>query len=154
MSVVIYHKNRFLLVERAKDPGRGMHAFPGGKAETGETLEDAARRELIEETGLRVHALRPLVEVMIPEAGGGFHLHVFLAEYFVGMLTAGDDALTAGWYSLDEMNALTMPQSVRDVALMVAGASIPNKTPSPKFYAARESITPAGGNAARPRRIL
>ena len=124
MSVVIYHKNRFLLVERAKDPGRGMHAFPGGKAETGETLEDAARRELVEETGLRVHALRPLVEVMIREAGGGFHLHVFLAEYFVGMLTAGDDALTAGWYSLDEMNALTMPQSVRDVALMVAGASI------------------------------
>lgn len=122
MSVVVYHRNRFLLVERAREPGRGMHAFPGGKAETGETLEDAARRELFEETGLTVHALQPLAEIRIPASGGGFLLYVFRAESFFGVPVAGDDALTARWYSLDEMNALTVPQSVRDVALMVAGA--------------------------------
>ncbi len=122
VSIVVYQESRFLLVERAKNPGRGMHAFPGGKAEPGETLEEAARRELFEETGLAAGRLDLLTEVTIPGLQGGFLLHVFLADSVRGDLIAGDDALTAGWYSLEDMNALAVPHSVRDVALMVAGA--------------------------------
>ncbi len=122
VSVVVFQSGRFLLVERAKNPGRGMHAFPGGKVEQGEVLEAAARRELVEETGLAAGALRALRHVTIHGAQGGFLLHVFQADTVTGVLAAGDDALTAGWYSLAEMDALAVPQSVRDVALMVAGS--------------------------------
>ena len=122
VSVVVFQSGRFLLVERAKNPGRGMHAFPGGKVEKGETLEAAARRELLEETGLAAGALRALRQVTIHGAHGGFLLHVFQADGVTGVMAAADDALTADWYSLADMEALAVPQSVRDVALMVAGS--------------------------------
>ncbi len=119
VSVVVFQSGRFLLVQRAKNPGRGMHAFPGGKVETGETLEAAARRELTEETGLVAGALRALRQVTIHGAQGGFLLHVFRADSVSGVVQAGDDALTADWYGLADMDALAVPQSVRDVAMMV-----------------------------------
>ncbi len=121
VSVVVYKNGRFLLVERAKNPGKGMHAFPGGKVEKGESLEEAARRELTEETGLAAGGMAGLTQVTIHGVKGGYLLHVFLAVSVTGDLVAGDDALTAGWYSLEEMDALAVPQSVRDVAMSVAG---------------------------------
>ena len=45
---------RYLLVQRGNPPNKGMWSFPGGKIEAGEGTEDAARRELWEETGLGV----------------------------------------------------------------------------------------------------
>ena len=122
VSVVAYQEDRFLLVERANDPGRGMFAFPGGKVEAGESLKDAARRELLEETGLTAGKLSLLTQVTIHGVAGGFLLHVFLADSVIGDLVAGDDAATANWYSLEELNALAVPQSVREVALKVAGS--------------------------------
>ncbi len=124
VSVVVFQSGRFLLVERAKNPGLGMHAFPGGKVETGETLEVAARRELLEETNLSAGTLRVLRQVTIHGALGDFLLHVFQADSVTGVLAAGDDALMADWYSLADMDALAVPQSVRDVALMVAGSDL------------------------------
>jgi hypothetical protein len=59
--------------------------------------------------------------VTIHGVAGGFLLHVFLAESVIGDLVAGDDAASAGWYLLEELNALAVPQSVREVAMMVAG---------------------------------
>lgn len=120
VSVAVFQSGRFLLVQRGRDPGKGMYAFPGGKVEKSESLEAAARRELLEETGLDAGTLRPVRQVTIHGSHGGFLLHVFQADSVTGVLAAGDDALTVGWYSLAEMDALAAPQSVRDVANMVA----------------------------------
>ncbi|HEY6634873.1 MAG TPA: NUDIX domain-containing protein, partial [Acidimicrobiia bacterium] len=45
---------RLLLIQRGREPGKGLWAVPGGKVEWGEKMRDAARREVAEETGLEV----------------------------------------------------------------------------------------------------
>ncbi|MGB8817925.1 MAG: NUDIX domain-containing protein [Rhizobiaceae bacterium] len=121
VSVVVRQRERFLLVERANEPGKGMHAFPGGRVEDGEDLVQAALRELAEETALVGSNLVLLRDLLIPGKNGGFHLHVFLAGSASGNLVPGDDALSADWYTLADMSALAVPQSVLDVARNIIG---------------------------------
>ena len=116
VSVVLRSEGRFLLVERANDPGRGMFAFPGGRVEAGEHLPEAASRELMEETGLAAGTLVPVTSLQLGSEDHGFLLHVFSAATFTGDILAGDDALSAGWYSLEEMRVMPVPQSVLEVA--------------------------------------
>src|SRR5205085_5016645 len=94
-----------LLVRRGRAPRQGEWSLPGGSIEPGETARQAAAREALEETGLRV-IVRDVVDVfdaIIPEAEGrpGYHYCVpdFLAEPEVPAAEprAGDDALDARW---------------------------------------------------------
>ena len=71
VSVAIVRGNTVLLVKRARQPSQGFYAFPGGKVEAGETLEEAARRELREETGLQTHNYRPLMQIHIDGSSDG-----------------------------------------------------------------------------------
>ena len=60
VSVALLRGERVLLVRRGRAPAMGLFAFPGGRVEAGETLEDAVRRELREETGLEAEAIAPV----------------------------------------------------------------------------------------------
>jgi 8-oxo-dGTP diphosphatase len=109
-----------LLVRRGRAPSKGFYAFPGGRVEPGETLEDAARRELLEETGLAVGMLRRVGQFSIqsesePETPV-FLLHVFSADYLAGEAAAGDDADAVGWFGLEAMAAIPVLPSVLGVA--------------------------------------
>ena len=57
IGIVVIKGNTVLLVRRGKPPNIGAWTLPGGAQELGETTEDAARRELLEETGLEVGPL-------------------------------------------------------------------------------------------------
>jgi len=120
VSVAVVRDDRVLLVKRARPPSQGLYAFPGGKVETGETLEEAARRELFEETGLRATGFRPLIEIFIEGAREGhpadYRLTVFGASYAGGEPQADDDAETADFYTLAEMKALPLVDSALAVA--------------------------------------
>ncbi len=103
-----------MLVERARPPGEGMFAFPGGRVESGETLEEAARRELLEETGLKVKSLRVFETYELSGSANGFSLTVFIGDSVSGHLQASDDAASAAYFSVSEADALPMPPSMTD----------------------------------------
>ena len=71
-----------LLVRRAKAPARGMWSLPGGGVEVGETIAEAARREVWEETGLEVQPSRPFtaVDAIHRDAAGRVAFHYVIVE--------------------------------------------------------------------------
>jgi 8-oxo-dGTP diphosphatase len=68
-AVVHDAAGRLLLIRRGHDPHAGHWSLPGGRVEDGETLEQAIRREVFEETGLLVRPGRIVGRVRIPGAG-------------------------------------------------------------------------------------
>lgn len=118
VSIALVHCDRVLLVKRGRAPAKGLYAFPGGRVEDGESLEAAVRRELFEETGLAADAVEPIETLLIEREGAGaaFELNVFRGVYIGGEPMAGDDAETAGWFTLAEMAKLPFIPSVLDVA--------------------------------------
>ena len=115
VSVALQRENRLLLVLRGRAPSFGYYAFPGGRVEAGETLEEAARRELAEETGLQVGALSPLVRLPVEGDEVDYDLQVFFGRHAGGEPVAADDAAEASFFTLAEMEALPVLDSVLEV---------------------------------------
>ncbi len=96
---------RVLLIRRKKDPFAGKWALPGGFVEEGEPLAAAARRELVEETGVEVGELEQLYAACDPgrDPRGWTVSVVFLARVYADALkpVAADDAEAVGWFPLD-----------------------------------------------------
>jgi 8-oxo-dGTP diphosphatase len=96
-----------LLIERGWPPFAGKLALPGGHVDDGETFVDAARRELIEETGLTAPAELDQVDVYGDPGRDprGRYVTVSFIGYLPGMPppTAGDDAVAARWCPVEEI---------------------------------------------------
>jgi 8-oxo-dGTP diphosphatase len=98
-----------LLVRRGKAPNFGAWSLPGGAQELGETTEAAARRELEEETGLRVGVLHLAATVdsihQDPDGRVRYHYTIidFAAAWDGGVPIAGSDVTDATWAPLDDL---------------------------------------------------
>ncbi|UGV28501.1 NUDIX domain-containing protein [Rhodopseudomonas boonkerdii] len=116
-----------LLVQRANPPDAGYWGFPGGKIEFGESIAQAAIRELHEETGIHASA-GPIVTTIDAFDRGGRDIrahHILIAvlcDWISGEPNARDDARDALWFELSELagSELPMSHSVVDVAIQAA----------------------------------
>jgi 8-oxo-dGTP diphosphatase len=97
--VVVDARRRVLLVRRKNPPFKGMYALPGGFVDIGETVEEACRRELLEETGVRAGKLQLLGVYSDPKRDPRGHTCsvAFLARLGHATAKAGDDAAAAEW---------------------------------------------------------
>lgn len=129
---VVVHEQQVLLVRRANPPDAGYWGFPGGKINVGETLEQAAVRELLEETGIHGAALQVLTAVDAfaladnQQLQQHFVLIAVLCQWLSGTPMAADDALEAKWFSLAELqdNHLLLSKDVAEVARMGVSCSL------------------------------
>lgn len=107
-----------LLVERKYPPLQGHWGLPGGGIELGETAEEALRREVEEETGLKVAIGRLLghADAIERDEAGRVRYHYvilyFTATVVGGSLKAGDDAAEARWVTLEEARQLRLTDAV------------------------------------------
>jgi 8-oxo-dGTP diphosphatase len=97
--VVFDSQDRVLLIRRGRPPFEGDYALPGGFVEVGETVEDACRRELKEETGIEVRELKLVGVYSDPKRDPRGHTCsvAYLAQVATAKPTAGDDAAAAEW---------------------------------------------------------
>lgn len=103
VSVLCHRDGRALLIKRGKDPYKDHWSLPGGLVELGETLLQAAERELMEETGVTALLGEPVEtfdSIQLDESGKvltHFILTVFCGTFHSGDAIAGDDAAAIEW---------------------------------------------------------
>ena len=127
VGAVVVRDSRVLLVRRGQPPSEGLWAIPGGRVELGETLQEAAEREIEEETGLTIRARYPIYtfDVILRDEAGSVQFHYvivdLLADYVSGTLHPGDDARDARWVTPDELEGLSVNRTTLDVLKKVIG---------------------------------
>ena len=104
---IVTRQKDVLLVRRANQPGYGLWSIPGGYVDRGEVVEDAARREVLEETGLVVEVDRLLG--LFSEAGRSVIVAAYSGIEKGGELAAGPEALEVGFFGLDSLPPLAFP---------------------------------------------
>ncbi|GHF23506.1 DNA mismatch repair protein MutT [Kordiimonas sediminis] len=124
VGTVVFCGDKVLLIKRSNPPKADEWSLPGGKQELGETLVEAARREVLEETGI-IAEIKGLVDVVdfidrSPSSQKIAH-HYTLIDYWgictADTVTAGSDAKAACFYSLEEALALPLWSETKRIIL-------------------------------------
>ncbi|MHB9149714.1 MAG: NUDIX domain-containing protein [Thermoleophilia bacterium] len=120
-SVVLDHERRVLLVRRGREPHAGMWCLPIGFAEVGETIHEAALRELREEAGIDGE-IRALLDADSAHSShyGEILIVSFEVEKTGGTETAGDDAVDVAYVALDDLPPLAFGSNEAAIRACVA----------------------------------
>ena len=107
VAVMILRGDEVLMIKRGKEPRKGTWTVPGGSIELGETMAQAAKREVMEETKVTIkpgHAFTA-IDAIYHDSNGGLQFHYIIiyieARYVDGTPSAGDDAAEVRWVKLD-----------------------------------------------------
>ena len=103
-----------LLIKRKNEPYKDCWAFPGGFINIDESAEDAAIRELKEETGLEVSKVEQLKAYSSPKRDPRERVITiaFIAESEIKNVKGGDDAKEAGWFDIDNLPPLAFDHEI------------------------------------------
>ena len=127
VGVVVFRNEEVLLVKRKKAPYKGQWSIPGGKQRLGETVTQAARRELMEETGVEVNELTliDVIDIMVPDEEGEILYHYIVVDYraywMSGECSPGDDALDVQWFNLSKLGSISLLNKTRKIIFKAAG---------------------------------
>jgi 8-oxo-dGTP diphosphatase len=123
VGAVVIKGDTFLLVLRGQQPSLGKWSIPGGVLELGETIEEAARREVLEECGISIE-VGQVVEVrdaIVRDADGGIQFHYVLidvvARYLEGELVVGSDVEDARWVKETDLPTFELTEGLEQVIL-------------------------------------
>jgi 8-oxo-dGTP diphosphatase len=119
VGVVVFDGQKLLLIKRAKEPDIGTWGIPGGAIEVGETVAEAARREMLEECSITVDIQRVLdvIDKIVTDSSGRVMYHYVIIELMArktgGELKAQSDAAEAAWFKPEEIVGLNLSISIR-----------------------------------------
>ena len=126
VGAVILDGDRVLLVKRGQPPSQGKWSIPGGLVHLGERIEDAARREVQEECGVRVRLLGlcgVIDRVRMAPANGSeaprVHYHYVIIDYVAaieaGTPRAGSDAAEVRWVPIADLGGYDTTDGLADM---------------------------------------
>ncbi|MBS7606217.1 NUDIX hydrolase [Candidatus Bathyarchaeota archaeon] len=121
VGAVVQMDNKILLIQRANEPGRGLWSIPGGLLEVGETLKEAAKREVEEETGIPVEIgeLIDVVENIIMDEDGRVKFHYVLIDFRAKPLSEkteikpSSEVLEARWFTPEEIKNIPLTRTAK-----------------------------------------
>jgi len=120
VGAVVIRDEKVLLVKRRKPPGKGLWSIPGGRVELGETLKEAAEREVKEEAGVIIRAKDPVYtfDLIDRDKQGYIRFHYvivdLLADYVSGKPNPSSDACEARWVTPRELVDLPVSRITRE----------------------------------------
>ena len=135
MGAVVFKDGAVLLVRRRRPPNQGLWAIPGGSLELGETLQEAAEREIREETGITVRAGKPvyIFDVIERDENSRVRYHYvitdLMAEFVRGHPVAQDDAIEARWIRPADLETLPVSETTVDLLCNLLNFGKPQSRP-------------------------
>ncbi len=126
VSAAIMRDGKVLAVRRARQPALNLYTMPGGVVEIGETLTDAVKREVREETALEIEpvALAGHREAILRDREGRVERH-FIILCFAARWLSGEPALNeelddARWLTLAELSGLRTTEGLSEIVASAA----------------------------------
>jgi len=116
VSTIVANERSILLVKRKNEPYKGQWCLPSGFAETGESIETAALRELKEESGVD----GKIIDLVDVDSGndpfyGELFFITYEADWFAGKPEAGDDAIEVGFFPVNKLPGLAFASNTKAV---------------------------------------
>jgi 8-oxo-dGTP diphosphatase len=117
IGAVVIKEDKVLLVRRGVSPSKNLWAIPGGGLELGETLQEGAAREILEETGVTIRPKGPIYtfDFIEKDDTGRIHFHYVIvdlaADYLSGEAKGADDVAEARWLSKEDISHLNVSQN-------------------------------------------
>ncbi len=126
VSAAIMRDGKVLVVRRARKPALNLYTLPGGAVEAGETLLDAVKREVREETQLAIEpvALAGHREVIARDAQGRVERHFvilcFAARWLAGAPVLNEELDDARWLAPTELSGLKTTEGLAEIVATAA----------------------------------
>ncbi len=127
VGAVVLRNEKILLVKRKNAPFKGEWSIPGGKQKISETVIEAVKREIYEETGIRIKKLKFLdvVDIILNDNEGKTIYHYtiidFKAQWLSGECRPGGDSYVVRWFKLDQIDQLKLLNKTKEIIYMALG---------------------------------